>query len=371
LDTDVWHRLALLRLPDTGAATLLRLFDHYPDPAALLDEPAERWLELGLSAAAREALAQWRRLRAGSELARAADRDLERLRAIGATVLWPGAPAYPARLRDIDTPPPLLFVLGPVARLEEPMLAMVGSRRATAAGLDIAAALAADLVRAGLGVCSGLALGIDAAAHRGALAAGGLTVAVSGVGIDRVYPWRHRALQQQLLDAGGVLVSEFPPGVPALKHHFPRRNRLVSGLSLGVLVVEAAQRSGSLVTARLALEQGREVFAVPGSVRNPQSAGCLQLLRDGAVLTRGADDVLEELFGVSRLAPQPTPGYAPVPAGLDPAARQVLEALGDDPVDLDGLLRRTGLPAPALQQALTALEIAGLLACAAGCYQRR
>ncbi len=215
-------------------------------------------------------------------------------RAAGAMALAIDDECYPPLLRAIPDPPPLLYVRGDPAVLLEAHLAVVGSRRASPAGLRVAQALSGQLASAGLHICSGLALGIDSAAHRGALATGGKSVAVMATGIDRVYPQRHQALAAQLEQAG-CLVTEFPPGTPPLRHNFPKRNRIISGLSLGVLVIEAALPSGSLITAGTALEQGREVFALPWSMLHDGGRGCLQLIRDGAKMVQDVDDILEEL----------------------------------------------------------------------------
>ncbi len=217
-------------------------------------------------------------------------RDGER----GIATLALGDAAYPPLLAAIADPPNPLYLRGDAAALRHPHVAIVGSRQATRAGRDTAVRFASALARAGFGVVSGLAYGIDAAAHDGALAADGLTIAALGTGVDICYPARHRALAERIA-ARGALVSELPPGTPPQRLHFPRRNRIISGLCLGVLVVEASLRSGSLITARLALEQGREVFAVPGPVSSPLSRGCHALIRDGAVLVESADDVLAEL----------------------------------------------------------------------------
>src|SRR6056297_3600998 len=205
-----------------------------------------------------------------------------------------GDVAYPPLLSEIHDPPEELYVRGRAEALLQPQVAVVGSRRASSAALRLASQLAGGLSTAGLAVCSGLALGVDGAAHRGALDAGGVSVGVMATGIETIYPRRHAALAAQLLQSG-CLLSEFPPGTPPLRENFPRRNRIISGLSLGVLVIEAAPGSGSLITARSALEQGREVFALPWSNLHPGGRGCLQLLRDGAKMVQGVDDVLEEL----------------------------------------------------------------------------
>lgn len=270
---------------------------------------------------------------------------------------------YPAALATITGPPLVLYVDGDVDVLHLPQLAIVGSRRPTPAGRELAHRFGAEFGRAGLAVTSGLALGIDAAAHRGALAGGGRTVAVCGTGLGSVYPPEHAALAREIADRG-ALVSEFPLDFPPRAAHFPQRNRVISGLSLGVLVVEAALRSGSLITARMAGEQGRAVFAVPGSTHNPMARGCHRLIRDGAQLVESAGDVVSDLdFGLV------WPGSAPCPeapragraaAGqLDRGREMLLNALGFDPVDLDTLVERTGLEAQVLSARLLVLEIEG------------
>jgi DNA processing protein len=254
-------------------------------------------------------------------------------------------PAYPAALLNTADPPLLLYVHGNPAALAQRAVAIVGSRNATAQGLDNARAFAAALAREGWLVVSGLAEGIDAAAHEGALevahgASRGFaatTVAVMGTGPDRVFPARHKTLAHRIVEHGGALITEFAPGTPSLAENFPRRNRIIAGLSAGTLVVEAALRSGSLITARLASEAGREVFAVPGSIHAPQSKGCHALIKQGAKLVESAADILEELGGGAGAAPETTGVTTQAPA--EPP---LLAALGHDPVTLDALLARTG-----------------------------
>ena len=206
-------------------------------------------------------------------------------------------PGYPPLLAQLEDAPPLLFVAGDPSILERPQLAMVGSRRASRPGLDTAGAFSRSLARAGFVITSGLALGVDGAAHQAALDVGGRTVGVLGTGLENFYPQRHRALARAMIDQGSAVVSEFPLDTPARAEHFPRRNRIISGLALGVLVVEASVASGSLITARLAAEQGREVYAIPGSIHHPGARGCHQLIRDGAVLVESVQHILETLAG--------------------------------------------------------------------------
>lgn len=263
---------------------------------------------------------------------------------------------YPRLLLEIPDPPPLLYVKGRVELLSRPALAIVGSRNATAQGLANAEAFARTLSDAGLTVVSGLALGVDTAAHRGGLAGSASSVAVLGTGADIVYPARNRALAHELA-TGGALVSEFSLGMKPLAGNFPRRNRLISGLALGCLVVEAAADSGSLITARLAAEQGREVFAIPGSIHSPLAKGSHALIKQGAKLVESARDVLEDLRMGAPSAPAPAPAVV-----TDPRAQRLLDALGHEPCDLDTLAARSDLPVAEIGALLTQLELDGLIA---------
>ncbi|OYV01735.1 MAG: DNA-protecting protein DprA [Burkholderiales bacterium PBB5] len=289
---------------------------------------------------------------------------------------------YPPLLLNTADPPLLLYLAGNTALLQAPALAVVGSRRPTAQGRDNARALSQALCAQGFTIVSGLAAGIDGAAHEGALQAvaqGAIasTIAVVGTGLDTVYPRAHAGLAARIT-AQGLMVSEMPLGAPPLAAHFPQRNRLIAGLARGTLVVEAALLSGSLITARMALEAGRDVLAVPGSIHSANARGCHALIRDGAALVEGADDVLAAL---GRPASQGELALS-APAGdepLDPSAAAatsaddaVLQALGDDPVSLDALIARCGWPAPALSAHLLALELDGVVArLPGGLYQRR
>lgn len=288
---------------------------------------------------------------------------------VGAVALTIDDECYPPLLRAIHDPPPLLYVRGDPRSLLEPHLAVVGSRRASPAGEQIAQALSSELARAGLQVCSGLALGIDGAAHRGALLAGGRSVAVMATGIDRVYPRRHRALAAQL-ESAGCLVTEFPPGMPPLRQNFPQRNRIISGLSLGVVVIEAALPSGSLLTASAALEQGREVFALPWSMLHQGGRGCLQLIRDGAKMVCNIDDILEELaplYAVQRRACSRESAPGATPLAQDD---WLLALLGYEVIALDELVRCSARPVSQVLGALSSLELAGRVERTAGGYIR-
>jgi DNA processing protein len=280
-------------------------------------------------------------------------------------------PEYPQALLQIPDPPTLIYVRGRLDLLNRPALAIVGSRNPTAQGIQNAERFAGCFVDAGLVIASGLALGIDGAAHRGALAQGGDTVAFIGTGIDRVYPARHRELALEIGDKGSI-VSEFPLGTPATASNFPRRNRLISGFSRGVLIVEAAVESGSLITARLAAEQGREVFAIPGSIHSPQSRGCHKLIKQGAKLVETAQDVLEEFFWTSMSDACIAQRALEAPAPVSTAAEDVLlAALSYDPCSADELAARCGLTAEALSVMLLQLELGGRVASlSGGRYQR-
>lgn len=301
--------------------------------------------------------------------------DFSDLDAVDRSMAWAAQPdqhivtladrEYPQSLLQIPDPPSLLYVRGRLDLLQQRALGVVGSRNATPQGVQTAENFARTLAAEGLCIVSGLALGIDTAAHRGALHGGGATIAVIGTGADRIYPARNRELAHAIA-AQGAIVSEFPLGTPAMAGNFPRRNRLIAGLSAGILVVEAALESGSLITARLAAEQGREVFAIPGSIHSPVARGCHRLIRQGAKLVETASDILEEL----------APGQGCLPAGdAFPAAGQdthpILIALGHGPSGLDDLVERSGLGAEKLLPELLNLELAGQIAVLPGNrYQR-
>ena len=271
---------------------------------------------------------------------------------------------YPQLLLQIPDPPPLLYVKGRRELLDRPALAVVGSRNATAQGIANAEDFARALSDAGITIVSGLALGIDAAAHRGGLAGVASSIAVVGTGLDVVYPARNRALAHQLAERG-ALISEFALGMPALSSNFPRRNRVISGMSRGCLVVEAALQSGSLITARLANEQGREVFALPGSIHSPLAKGCHALIKQGAKLVDSANDILEELhLAAAPLTVRDTPGF-------DPDVARLLDQLGYEPATLDTLCERCGMGADVVAALLLKLELQGLVATLpGGQYQR-
>lgn len=286
-------------------------------------------------------------------------REAQRLAALDIKmVTWDDAD-YPARLREIYDPPAVFFYRGTLAQDDEACVAVVGSRRCTHYGRMVAEELGAGLARAGLTVVSGMARGIDSAAHRGALGAGGRTVAVLGTGLDICYPRENSKLMQEIA-ASGAVVSEFPLGSPPEPWHFPVRNRIISGLSRGVVVVEAAARSGALITAELALEQGRDVMAVPGNVTSPSSQGTNRLIKQGARLVEGVEDVLDELGLASLFAPDAGTEAAPSLTPLEQALLQRLKEEGG-PVGEDALLGGCGAATPEAKAALTFLELKGLV----------
>ncbi len=363
-DFEAWFRL--LATPGVGRGTARRLLAACGSPDAVLRAPRATLQALAGAAVAHavgaadaaidERLVQAQRWLAGGP---------------ARSVLTLGDPAYPARLLQTVDPPLMLYVEGALPALSAPALAIVGSRSATAQGLDNARAFAAALGRDGLVVVSGLALGIDAAAHEGALAAPAGTVAVLGTGLEPVYPPRHAALARRIA-AHGALLSENPPGTPPLREHFPQRNRIIAGMTLGTLVVEAAVASGSLITARQAAEAGREVFAIPGSIHSPQARGCHALIKQGAKLVESAADILDELRGAragTASAPSGAAAGAQAPAA---SADPLLQALGHAPVTLDALQARTGCSTAELNARLLELELDGRVArLPGGLFQRR
>lgn len=362
LDDDA--RLAWLRLirsENVGPVVFRQLLDRFGSPAAALSALPEVAARAGGK----------RRIRVCSQAD--AEAEMTAARRAGARLLAWGEPAYPALLRELEDAPPLLIVLGDVAALSTPAVGIVGARNASANGRRFAKGLAAEIAEAGYAVVSGMARGIDTAAHLGALPRP--SVAVLAGGVDVVYPPENDRLHRDLQDSGAV-VSEMPLGTKPQARHFPRRNRLISGLSCGLVIVEAAKRSGSLITARFAAEQGRDVFAVPGSPLDPRAAGCNHLIREGATLVESAAQILDDLRApspapagpgpkglhqtpVSQAPPPPLPAIAEsVEAGPN-ERRDLEELLGHEPVMVDELVRLSGLPIGVVHSALLDLELAG------------
>jgi DNA processing protein len=349
--------LALAHAPGLHAGQLQEWLGTGASPAALLDQSKATLAALGLGRPAIRALLQ-------PETA-AIDRDLAWLRdgAQRSVVGW-GTPYYPPLLAQIPDAPLVLYVEGSVTALSLPQLAVVGSRNPTALGRDTAMQFARHLAQSGFTITSGLALGVDAAAHRGALSVPARTVAVVGRGLDAVYPAENESLARAIIAGNGACVTDLPIGTPPLRQNFPRRNRILSGLAAGTLVVEAALQSGSLITARLAAEQGREVFAIPGSIHNPMVRGCHRLLRQGARLVETVDDIFAELGpiigeirrNVMENAPSVAATAAPL---LDKEHEILLDALGFESTGLDTLVVRTGLNAGAVASMLLVLELDG------------
>lgn len=341
-------RLRLHCLPDIGPQRFYKLLKVFTSASSALSAPAAAWQAIGMPQSSIDA----RRSAAVREQALLALRWTD-----GAQqqVLLHDMPSYPALLKETTGAPPVLFVKGDPAILEQPQIAIVGSRRATRPSLDTAQNFARSLAKGGFAVTSGLALGVDAAAHQGALDVQGRTIAVVGTGLERVYPARHRGLAENIIAQGGALVSELTLGSAPHASHFPRRNRIISGLSLGVLVVEASPSSGSLITARLAAEQGREVYAIPGSIHSPGARGCHQLIRDGAQLVECVEDILVSLRGWQHIAATEQHTVQTVL----PLQHPLLELLKARPLDIDELLELSELRLQEVLSLLTEFEIAG------------
>lgn len=353
---DLIDELRLCMVSGVGPKTRKSLLERFGSARAVLAAPMSQLREVQgvgpkIAAAIAEADGQ---IDAEAEIAACRER--------GIAIITDADPAYPRSLREIHDPPGVLFVRGEIRPGDALAVGIVGTRHATQYGLRQAERLAGSLARAGLTIVSGLARGIDAAAHRGAIAAGGRTIAVLASGVLNIYPPEHAELAQQVA-AHGALVSESPPNVEPQAGMFPQRNRIISGLSLGTIVVEAAQRSGALITARHAMEQGREVFAVPGNVDSRASQGCHQLLRDGARLVESADDVLEELGPLVEAAPRDDGRVIHHPAELllNELEEQVLAAVRCEATPIDEIIATTGLSVPQVLSTISVLEMRRLI----------
>ena len=347
-------RLRLHRLPELGPKRFHVLIEAFGCASKALSAPASAWRSLGLPAVSAEA-------RRSPQVRDGASEALAWLARPAQHLLMWDQPDYPALLAQIDDAPPLLFVAGDPGILEKPQLAMVGSRRASRPGMDTAAAFSRSLASAGFVITSGLAVGIDGAAHQAALDVGGHTIGVLGTGLENFYPQRHCRLAAAMIAQGSAVVSEFPLDAAPQAANFPRRNRIISGLSLGVLVVEASMASGSLITARLAAEQGREVYAIPGSIHHPAAKGCHQLIRDGAVLVETIEHILEGLRGWQRLS-----HAAPVPV-----IHPLVALLHAAPHSSEALAIASGRPLSQVLATLTELELEGQVICESGRWLAR
>jgi DNA processing protein len=363
---DLKYWLALLRSPRIGPVSFSKLLQQFDQLEQVFSSPANQLRMCGLETASIDAILNpdWQGV----------DTDLEWLQQQDHHyIVTLRDPGYPQMLRESPAAPPLLFVMGHPQILNETQIAMVGSRNPTADGKQTALEFARHLSAAGLVITSGLAIGIDGICHQGALDADGITIAVTGTGLDRIYPARNRDLAHAITDKGAI-ISEFPIGTPARPENFPRRNRIISALSIGTLVVEAAIRSGSLITARHAMEQGREVFAIPGSIHNPLARGCHHLIQQGAKLVETAEDILSELWlqrPVAEDALQALNYKEEIEAVEDPDYQTVLTEMGFSPVPVDEIVLRTGLTAEEVSSMMLILELQGNVASSpGGCYIR-
>ncbi|MES9961640.1 MAG: DNA-processing protein DprA [Sedimenticola sp.] len=346
--------LALLHAPGLGSRGFNRILQH--------TSPEELFADPRLAAGLATGRCDLKQYLAAPDRARV-EADLQWAEPADHHIITLADPGYPPLLAEADDPPPVLFVIGQPDILVTPQLAIVGSRNPSASGRQTARDFAFHLARSGITITSGLATGIDGAGHEGALEAEGKTIAVTGTGLDRVYPASHHELAHRIREQG-ALVSEFPPGTQVRPGNFPRRNRIISGLSVGTLVVEAALKSGSLITARLASEQGREVFAIPGSIHNPLARGCHRLIRQGAKLVESSEDIIEELSPLLGSLVTPVTEIEKEPGlddtrDLDAEYIQLLEQIGYDPLHADRLIERSGLPAENVSSMLLLLELEG------------
>jgi DNA processing protein len=356
--------LVLLRTPSTGPVQQKKLLEIFKSPVNILSAPCTELMHAGLKKEAIDYLTK----KSAAEI----KTDIAWLDHPDHHLITCHDNYYPVSLNEISDAPIALFVKGNPGVLHTPQIGIVGSRNPTAGGRKTAQMFAAQLSGLGLTITSGLALGIDYSSHAGALGVNGNTIAVLGNGPDRVYPARHKEIAG-LIAVNGAIVSEFPPGVPPLAKNFPRRNRIISGLSLGVLVVEAAPRSGSLITARYAMEQGREVFAVPGSIYNPLAKGCHHLIKQGAKLVETIIDVVEEL-NINITVPDGQGAgsevYSGNSAGLEVEQQRLLEHISFDPVTVDKLIELSGLTADVVSSMLLVLEVQGIVSSSGGFYTR-
>lgn len=367
IKNELSYWLALYRAPELGPATFAKVQKAFPQLKKLFTTSWQSLIDAGISPTLAAYLQNpdWD----------AVERDLSWMKQTGNFIITWEDNTYPQLLKEISSAPPVLYVRGDPTVLSTPQLAIVGSRNPSRSGQENAFDFAKTLAASGFTITSGLALGIDAASHRGALTAKGLTIGVTGTGLDRIYPARHTDLARQIIEQGDALISEFPPGTMAKAENFPRRNRLISALSVGVLIVEAAMRSGSLITARCALEQDREVFAIPGSINNPLARGCHHLIKQGAKLVETAGDILEEL-GTLLQTVITSPEQSPVQKKLDLPIldgdyAQLIECVGFETTPVDALIERSQMPAETVTSMLVLLELQGHVNPVPGGYIRK
>ena len=356
---ELMHWLALCQIPGIGAVTFQRLLKYFHSAKAVFSATQTELRQMGLTANSLRALLKpdWKSV----------EQQLSWASRPGNSLLASQSPDYPTLLHEITGLPPILFVQGNVGCLSNPQIAIVGSRKPSAGGKQIALEFAESLSQSGLTITSGLAYGIDSAAHQGALQSAAATIAVLGSGLSNIYPRRHKALASQIRDGGGALISEHPPNAQPLAAHFPRRNRVISGLSLATVVIEAGEKSGSLITARLALEQGRDVMAVPGAVQNPMAAGCHRLIQEGAALVTHSDDILANLNTYLPPLSQKMPVLAhQTETKLDASQHKVLYYVDYAPTSIDEIVMKSTLTTAQVSSILLALELLGHVSSAPG-----
>lgn len=363
------YYLAALHLPDVGPRTIAQWLEYFPNMEALFSASVDDWISADISEKNIRSLKNpdWKSV----------DKALTWAQGENCHILCCHDPNYPRLLSEIYDPPILLFVKGNMAALNTVQIAIVGARNATTYGLRNAEQFAYFLSTYGLTITSGFALGIDGASHKGALRANGLTIGVSGTGLNHIYPASHRSLVNEILEQNGTIISEFSLDTMPRASHFPRRNRIIGGLSIGVLVIEAALKSGSLITARHAIEQGREVFAIPGSIHHPLARGCHHLIRLGAKLVEKGEDIMEELtslksvyhFATDQTHPQAVENKS-VSNEVPIEFQQILQYIGLDATPIDVILLRSGLTAGEVSAILLSLELNGNVQAVAGGYVR-
>jgi len=362
---EVFYWLALSLTPGIGSTLMRRLLDRFNTPEAVFHAPMK---ELSKIEGLGEKVAQ--EIRKGP-LEKVVERELSLLREVGGRVITLKDEEYPKRLKDIYDPPALLYVRGELKKEDEFAISIVGSRKTTPYGRWFTEKVSQELARHGVTIVSGMARGIDSLAHWGAISGGGRTIAVLGCGVDVIYPSENRNLFAKIIDHGAIL-SEFPIGSPPEGGHFPRRNRIISGLSIGVVVIQAGEKSGSLITANYALEQGREVFAVPGNVGTESSRGTHRLIKEGAKLVESSEDILEEILPQWRRGGEAIPKVEAPKPDLTQEERILYELLGETPLHIDAMIRESRLDPGKVSSLLLDLELKGLVSQSPGkCFSKK